>query len=39
MAFVNDFLKSLAIPVSNLADWLEKEHNIPTIETIKRLLV
>jgi hypothetical protein len=36
MAFVNDFLKSLAIPVCDLADWLEKDHNIPIIETIKK---
>jgi hypothetical protein len=36
MAFVNDFLKSLAIPVCDLANWLEKEHNIPTVETIKK---
>jgi len=34
MSFVNDFLKSLAIPVSDLAAWLEREHRIPLADTI-----
>ena len=34
MAFVNDFLKSLAMPIGDLAKWLEEEHQIPVHITI-----
>jgi hypothetical protein len=36
MAFVNDFLKSLAIPIGDLAKWLEEEHQIPVVDTITK---
>jgi len=36
MAFVNNFLNSLTIPVGELAKWLEREHNIPLEVTISK---
>lgn len=36
MAFVNDFLKSLAIPIGDLAKWLEEEHQVPVSDTIEK---
>ena len=36
MAFVNDFLKSLAMPIGDLAKWLEEEHQVPVKTTIEK---
>lgn len=36
MAFVNDFLKSLAMPIGDLAKWLEEEHRVPVSDTIEK---
>lgn len=36
MALINNFLKSLAMPVGDLAKWLEEEHQIPVAETISK---
>lgn len=36
MAFVNDFLKSLAMPIGDLAKWLEEEHQVPVSDTIEK---
>lgn len=36
MALINNFLKSLAMPVGDLAKWLEEEHQISVIETISK---
>ncbi|CCV01874.1 hypothetical protein IIV22A_030L [Invertebrate iridescent virus 22] len=36
MALINDFLKSLAMPVSDLAKWLEEEHQVAVAETIEK---
>jgi len=36
MAFVNNFLKTLAIPLGDLAKWLEEEHNVPVLSTIEK---
>jgi len=36
MAFVNDFLKSLAMPIGDLAKWLEEEHQVPVDSTIAK---
>ncbi|ADO00503.1 hypothetical protein WIV_gp159 [Wiseana iridescent virus] len=36
MALINNFLKSLAMPVGDLAKWLEEEHQIPVVETISK---
>ncbi|AHL67590.1 hypothetical protein DH26_gp097 [Chloriridovirus anopheles1] len=35
MAFVNDFMRSLALPIGELAKWLEEEHNVPSNSTIE----
>jgi hypothetical protein len=36
MTFVNNFLKTLAIPIGDLANWLEAEHHIPASATIDK---
>jgi len=36
MAFINDFLRTLALPVSELAKWLETEHQVPVTLTIEK---
>jgi hypothetical protein len=36
MAFINDFLKSLAMPIGDLAKWLEEEHQVPVKTTIEK---
>ena len=36
MAFVNDFLKSLAMSIGDLAKWLEEEHRVPVSDTIEK---
>jgi hypothetical protein len=36
MAFVNDFLKSLAMPIGDLAKWLEEEHQVSVSDTIEK---
>lgn len=36
MSFVNDFLKSVAMPIGDLAKWLEQEHQVPVESTIEK---
>ena len=36
MTFVNDFLKSVAMPIGQLAKWLEQEHQVPVESTIEK---
>lgn len=36
MSFVNDFLKSVAMPIGDLAKWLEEEHQVPAVSTIEK---
>jgi hypothetical protein len=34
--FINNFFQSLAIPIGDLAKWLEKEHQVPISDTIEK---
>ena len=34
MTFVNNFLSTLALPIGDLARWLEAEHHVPLSTTI-----
>lgn len=36
MAFVNNFLKALTMPIGDLAKWLEEEHQVPAADTIEK---
>lgn len=36
MAFVNNFLKNLTMPLGDLAKWLEEEHQVPVVDTIEK---
>jgi outer membrane biosynthesis protein TonB len=36
MAFVNNFLKALTMPIGDLAKWLEEEHRVPAADTIEK---
>ena len=36
MAFVNNFMKTLTMPIGELAKWLEENHNVPMNLTIEK---
>jgi hypothetical protein len=36
MTFVNNFMKTLSIPIGALAQWLETEHQVPVSSTIEK---